>query len=95
MSRGFAVSRGGYYRGCKRPESKRRRDDRRLVVSIKAAHTRSKRRYGSPRVTRELKEPGQCVARHRIARLMREHGIRGRRRRRYRMLDESAWQLLG
>lgn len=89
MCRVLEVSRSGYYAWRRRPESRRSREDRRLVVSIKAVHERSKRRYGSPRVTRELQDQGEPVGRHRVARLMREHGLRGRRRRRHRVTTQS------
>lgn len=89
MCRVFEVSRSGFYAWRRRPESQRRRDDRRLLLSIKAVHAQSKRRYGSPRVTRELNAQGESVGRHRVARLMREHGLRARRRRRHRVTTLS------
>ncbi|MBU8900958.1 IS3 family transposase [Corallococcus sp. M34] len=46
-------------------------------------HQDSRRTYGSPRVRAELKAQGQHVGRHRVARLMREAGLRARWRRRF------------
>jgi len=50
---------------------------------VRAAHTKSRRRYGAPRVHAELQAQGEPVAKKRIARLMREDGLVGRRPRRF------------
>lgn len=57
--------------------------DERLRLHVRAAHTKSRRRYGAPRVHEELKAAGIPVARKRVARLMREDGLVGRRRRKF------------
>ena len=79
MCRVLQVSRGGYYAWRMRPESARSRSDRKLLVDIRAAHKASRCTYGSPRMQRELLAQGHCVGRHRVARLMRLDGLRGRR----------------
>jgi transposase InsO family protein len=89
MCRVLQVSRGGYYAWRTRPESARSRSDRKLLVDIRAAHKASRRTYGSPRMQRELLAQGHSVGRHRIARLMRLDGLRGRRRRRFRTTTQS------
>ncbi len=63
-----------------RPESARSRSERKLLVDIRIAHKTSRRTYGSPRTHRELLEQRQTVGRHRVARLMRQDGLRRRRR---------------
>jgi transposase InsO family protein len=55
--------------------------DDRLRLHVRAAHHKSRQRYGAPRVHEELKAAGIPVARKRVARLMREDGLVGRRRR--------------
>ena len=89
MCRVLQVSRGGYYAWRTRPESARSRSDRKLLVDIRAAHKASRRTYGSPRMQRELLAQGHSVGRHRVARLMRLDGLRGRRRRRFRTTTQS------
>lgn len=89
MCRVLKVSRSGYYAWRTRPESPRTRANRRLVSEIRAVHEASRKNYGSPRVFEELRERGHTAGRHRIARLMRENGIRGRRRRRFRTTTQS------
>jgi len=89
MSRLLNVSPSGFYAWRKRPESARSRSDRALVVDIKAAHRASRGNYGSPRVRRALVAQGHKVGRDRVARLMRENDLRGKRRRRFRNTTQS------
>ena len=44
---------------------------------------------GSPRVHRDLVDDGVAVGRHRVARLMRQEGLRSKRWRRYRVTTNS------
>jgi transposase InsO family protein len=80
VCRCLAVSPAGFYAWQQRRPSDRAAADRRLAVDIAAAHTESRRTYGSPRIHQELRAQGHRVARKRVARLMREQGLRGRRR---------------
>ena len=45
--------------------------------------------YGSPRMTRELRDSGLTVGRRRIARLMRDNGLRARQKRRFKRTTDS------
>jgi transposase InsO family protein len=89
MSRILQVSTSGFYAWSKRLESARSRSDRALVVDIKAVHKASRGTYGSPRVHRELVAQQHLVGRDRVARLMRENDVRGRRKRRFRTTTQS------
>jgi putative transposase len=83
------VSSSGYYAARKRPASGRAKADDELRARIKTAHIASKGRYGSPRLHADFREGGERIGRKRIARLMREEGIRGRARRRFRSTTDS------
>lgn len=83
LCRTLEVTRSGFYSWCARGESERSRKDRRLRAQIRAFHEESKRRYGSPRIHRDLKAVGEDVSRKRVSRLMREEGIACRRKRRF------------
>lgn len=83
MCRVLEVSRSGYYGWLNRPESRRSREDRALLVHIRASHKRSRCSYGSPRVYKDLVEDGHKVGHGRVARLMRQEGIRGVQKRRF------------
>ena len=89
MCQALRVSRSGYYIWLSRPESDRSKSNSRLLSEIRIVHKRSRRRYGSPRVTAELNESGFACSENRVARLMRLNGIRARGRRKYRATTDS------
>ena len=59
MCRVYGVTRAGYYAWRERPPSARAQQDRALKAQIERVHQDSRGTYGSPRVYRELKEPGR------------------------------------
>ena len=87
------VSTSGYYAWTERGASCRSRRDRDLGAKVRAAHAASKGRYGSPRVHAELRAAGEKVGRKRIARLMKQAHLQGRRRRRFRKTTDSNHRL--
>ena len=89
ICRMLEVSTSGFYRWTKRTESTRARSDRAVTLDIKAAHRASRGTYGSLRIHRELAAQGHKVGRHRVTRLMRENGLRGKQRRRFRTTTQS------
>ena len=78
------VSRSGYYAWRRHVPSARARLDQELRERIAAAHVRSRKVYGSPRIHRDLLDAGVPCGRHRVARLMRQEGLRGAQKRRFR-----------
>ena len=89
MCRLLEVRRSTYYAWRKRPESRRTKEDRRLVMEIELSHKASDRSYGSPRVHKDLQERGTRCGVNRVARLMRETGIRAKQARRYKATTDS------
>ncbi len=83
------VGRSGFYTWLKRPESPRNRESRRLLVEIKAAHQKSRKTYGSPRIHAELKSQGLSCGKHRVSRLMRQHGIVSKHKRKFQVTTDS------
>jgi transposase InsO family protein len=87
MCRMLGVSRSGFYAWRSRPPSARAVCDQELLGRIKLVHEGSRRTYGAPRIWAELRDEGVRCGRKRVARLMRNEGIRGlcrrRKRRRY------------
>ena len=77
----LGVSPSGYYAWRARGPSRRSQSDEGLLGRIEAIHARSQGTYGAPRIHAELREHGVCVARKRIARLMRQAGLAGVSRR--------------
>jgi putative transposase len=81
----LGVSRSGYYDWLGRPPSAREEANTLLLKHIKEVHEDSRETYGWPRVHAELRlGRGLAVNHKRVARLMREAGIQGLYRRRYR-----------
>lgn len=72
------MSRSGYYDWLKRQSSLRAREDIELSQKIVDIHARSREAYGSPRIHRSLRNQGVHVGSKRVARLMRDMGIKGR-----------------
>jgi len=74
----LGVSRSGYYEWKDRPASSRDQDNEFMLKQIKQIHADSRGSYGSPRVHAELTLGlGLVVNEKRVARLMRQAGIRG------------------
>lgn len=89
MCRSAGVSRSGYYASRVRPESRRARESRCLLVEIRAIHQQSRKTYGSPRIWAELRAKGLRVGRNRVCRLMQTAGVLAVMRRRYRHTQDS------
>ena len=59
------------------------------MIEIELSHKASDRTYGSPRVHEDLQEQGIRCGRKRVARLMRENGIRAKQARRFKATTDS------
>jgi len=89
MARNLGVTRSGFYAWTRRGKAARREHDERLTASITGIQREVKYRYGSPRMTRELRRRGLCVGHNRVARLMRDGELGARRRKAYRVTTRS------
>lgn len=83
------VGTSGFYAWLQRAESPRSRANQRLLVEIKAIHQRSRQTYGSPRIHADLKANGHACSKHRVAHLMRQHGIVSRHKRKFKATTNS------
>jgi len=77
------VSRAGYYAHRRKPARPRRVQDQRLAEQITLFQA-SRRTYGSPRIHAALRGAGVCCGKNRVARLMRQQGLRAKQKRRFR-----------
>jgi len=80
----LGVSRSGYYRWAEAKPTARAQKDDELADQIVRVHADSRKAYGAPRIVEELKEQGVKVSKRRCARIMREHGVAGRKKHRRR-----------
>jgi putative transposase len=78
LCRWLGVSRSGYYQWIKPEPTDRETSDQRLLKRIGELFESSGGIYGAPRIHQALKREGIHVGRKRVARLMREYGMRGR-----------------
>ncbi len=89
LCRVLEVSPSGYYAWRTRPESPRQQANRTLVGQIQAVQTHSRGTYGRRRVHAQLQAQGRLCSVNRVARLMRQHGLLARSRRRFRVTTDS------
>lgn len=82
LCRVLRVSTSGYYDWLERGPSARAQANAQLTQRIAQIHQASDATYGAPRVHAELVEQGVVAGHNRVARLMRENGLRGVSRRR-------------
>lgn len=85
LCRHLGVTRQGYYAFAKRPRSSRATSDEDLQSRVQEVHVDSQKRYGSPRVLRELRRRGLYVGKRRVERAMRSLGLQARAKRRFRV----------
>lgn len=83
MCRVLDVSCTGFYASQRRAPSARATADEALRVAIRTIHTKTRQRYGAPRIHRQLRDQHLRTGQKRVARLMREDGLAARRRRRF------------
>ena len=83
MCEALDASRSGYYEWSVRPRSGHAEQDDLLLSAVRRSVAESDATYGYRRVWRDLRAWGHSCGRDRAARLMRQAGLYGRRKRRY------------
>lgn len=89
----FAVSRSGYYAWRNKPESRRKQANGKLLQEIRTVHHESRETYGSPRIYQALKQKDVLCSENRVARLMKEDGLRAKTKRRFKATTNSKHNL--
>ena len=74
------ISRSGYYVWKRRQPSQREQNNQALIDHIRRIYKLSRKTYGSPRVCAQLKKQGYPCNKKRVARLMRQDGLKGQRK---------------
>jgi putative transposase len=87
LCRELEVSTSGYYDWSQRQSSPgpRALENQLLATRITELHAQSRQTYGSPRIVMELRKSGARHGRNRVARLMKQEGLCGRQKARYRV----------
>ena len=89
----FSVSRSGFYAWIIRTPSKRDQANKMLDVKIKSVFAKHKQRYGSPRITRELKKQKEICSDTRVARRMKVLNIKAVAKRKFKVTTDSSHAL--
>jgi len=79
----FGVSRAGYHAWVKAEPSGHTQADALLQQQIAVIHTHHRGNYGAPRICQELRQRGTPCGCKRVARLMKQQGLQGRRPKRF------------
>lgn len=87
MCRALSVPRSGYYKwlGTTKTSSDKQREDAMLKMKIRQIHEDSRQTYGRPRLHVMLQRQGYECGKHRLVRLMKEEGIKGLQKKRFRV----------
>lgn len=93
MCQVLEISASAYYEWQAEQESAHAQRDGELRELVRAIFADSKGRYGAPRIQRALAKKGTRVSRKRVARLMRELGIRAKSARKYKATTDSNHRL--
>lgn len=93
MCRALVVSPAGYYVWRDRPESPRATQNRTLLATIRVIHRASRETYRSASIWDALSKEGHDVGKHRVARLMRQAGLRAKTVRKWRAPTQSNHRL--
>lgn len=76
MCRVLSVSRGGYYRWLRRPESERVKHQRWVSEQVLETYATYKARYGAPRIAKELNAIGVSCSTNTAAKILKLQGLR-------------------
>ncbi len=92
LCQALEVSASGYrdWEQRKNSPAPRALEEQKLRTDIVRIHQDSRQTYGAPRVQVCLRYQGRRHGRNRIARLMREQGLFGRQKKRYRMVTTDS-----
>lgn len=77
LCRVIDLPRSTYYAWLAHQPSQREWEDNALFRESEGIHERSRHTYGAPRIWGQLRNRGHRVGRHRVARIMVEHGLVG------------------
>ena len=86
----LSVTASGFHAWKDRPEAQRTLDAQRILFQIKTLFNQYQRRYGAPRIYRELIEQyGYDGSLARVKRLMRQAGLRAKAKRKFKATTDS------
>lgn len=76
MCKVFNLGRSGFYDWLNRKPSRRAQEGEVILEEVHRLYAESKGRYGSPKITRELRNKGLKISRPRVAKIMKANNLR-------------------
>jgi transposase InsO family protein len=76
----LGIRRSSYYAWTKRKPSQQEQNNQALIEHIRRIHKKYRKTYGSPRMYVQLKKEEISCSQKRVARLMRQDGLKGQRK---------------
>jgi transposase InsO family protein len=89
MCQVLEVSRSGYHSWKNRSSSERKISNQSLLEKIKKIHEDQERIPGSPKITEELNAQGIKCSKNRVAKIMKENGIKSKIKRKFTKTTDS------
>lgn len=86
----MGVSESGYYKWKNRRTSPRSEWNELIAAEVVRVHKESKRRYGSPRITKDLNQDGIKVSQPTVAKVMKKQGIRSIAKKKFKVTTSSS-----
>lgn len=93
MCKVLMVSRAGYYKWKKRRQGPRKQKQIKLLNRILEIHEESRETYGSPRIHDQLQAEGLSCNKKTVEKLMKDHGIQAKSRRKHKCTTDSKHDL--
>ncbi|MDP1994040.1 MAG: IS3 family transposase [Ignavibacteria bacterium] len=90
MCDAYNIPRCTYYAWLKRGISKRKREDMYYAERIISVFQDKKHRYGSPRITAELRDEGLKIGKNRVCRLMKIQGLTADRKKKRKFVNYAS-----
>jgi putative transposase len=85
----FSIDRSGYYAWLKRVPGKRQQANEELDKKITHIFKSHHNRYGSPRITDELRADAENCSKNRVARRMRHLGLKAKGKKKFKVTTDS------
>ncbi|NPC93066.1 IS3 family transposase [Bacillus sp. WMMC1349] len=85
----LGVWKSGYYDWRNRDKSEQKKRREKLTAEVKRVYMESKRRYGSPKITEQLKQEGWDVSQKTVTRIMSENDLRSKTVKKYKATTNS------
>ncbi len=89
----LSIERSGYYAWLKKPLSRRQVVNQVLDKKIISLFEKHQSRYGSPRLTDELKEQGEICSKNRVARRMKQLNLYAKAKKKFKVTTDSKHHL--